>query len=669
NENGGTIIHDSIVPYVNGTTFRDPRWVAGVAQSGLEILNGQYIDFGRPSLLYLPEVLTIEAWVNLSDTSGLHTIIMNSYDATNIQYKFGIQNGHLYFDRQSGAPGNFVTSSSSINANQWHHVVVVMNWDLREVWFYLDGVNETIYSYNDVYTGGPSGEVTIGADRSTGDPSFLLGMIDEVAIYNDMLDQAIIQEHYQKGLLGLGYLDEIPTNLPPVAVQDEYSMSQETTLTIEAPGVLANDNDPNGDSLETELVTDCAYGDLLLNPDGSFVYTPMDRWAGIDTFEYRAFDGMEYSNPRLVVITILLTDTPPVSIYDGYTTDEDVPLSVVSPGVLSNDYDPDPLDTVTAILDTSTTHGELIFNSDGSFVYTPNSDWSGSDFFNYSPYDGQLYGSSTTVTITVNSVNDVPVATDDSYTGNEDTEVVGSVLSNDFDIDGDNLQAYLVSGPWHGVLTLNSDTGIFTYLPNLNWFGVDSFTYQAYDGLEFSNIATVTITIDSVNDVPSLLDDEFTGYEDLVLSGNVLSNDYDVEWDAQIVFLVTEPLHGVVDLNSATGDFTYLPDSDWVGIDSFTYNVYDGHMFSEVATVVLTIHPVNDAPIAYSIAFVGNEDVVLFETLPIAFDVDGDALQYILATDPAHGTLILDSNTGDFSFAPDPDWFGSDSFTYMMFDG
>ena len=80
-----------------------------------------------------------------------------------------------------------MTSSAAITAGQWHHVVVVMNWGLRSVWFYIDGVDETIYPYNDGYTG-PSGEVTIGADRATGAPTFLRGMIDEVAVYNNMLD-------------------------------------------------------------------------------------------------------------------------------------------------------------------------------------------------------------------------------------------------------------------------------------------------------------------------------------------------------------------------------------------------------------------------------------------------------------------------------------------------
>jgi len=664
NENGGTTVTDSIVPYVTGHTAGGPRWVPGVAQSGLEILEGQFIDFGRPSYLYLPEVLTIEAWVNLPDPSGIHTIIMNAYNPTNIQYQFGIQDGHLYFDRQAGAPGNAVTSLASITPGQWHHVVVVMNWGLRRVWFYLDGVDDEIYPYNDGYTG-PSGEVTIGADRVTGAPSFLNGLIDEVAIYNDMLDQAIIQEHYQKGLRGLGYLDEMPINEPPVAIDDSYTMSQDTTLTVSAPGVLANDYDVDGDSLVTEFISDPLEGILVLNPDGSFTYDPRSGFDGIDTFEYRVFDGEDYSAPAIVTITVEVVNTPPESLDDAYFGLEDLQMAH---NVLDNDLDLEG-DSLESILVSSPTNGTLDFYPDGSFTYLPDPNWFGVDSFTYQAFDGQEYSNVATVTLTIDGVNDAPFVTDDAYFGLEDLQMVETtLLDNDFDLEGDPLELVLVSGPSNGTLDIYPD-GTFTYLPDLNWFGVDSFTYQAFDGLEYSNVATVTITIESVNDVPIVIEDDFLGLEDSLLWGDVLANDYDVEWDDCIVFLVETALHGTVDIDSGSGVFSYLPDPDWFGIDSFTYNVYDGHMFSDVVVVILDIQPVNDAPVAYSIAFVGNEDVVLSETLPLGFDVDGDALQYIVDTGPAHGILILDSNTGAFSFTPDTDWFGSDSFTYQIFDG
>jgi VCBS repeat-containing protein len=116
-------------------------------------------------------------------------------------------------------------------------------------------------------------------------------------------------------------------------------------------------------------------------------------------------------------------------------------------------------------------------------------------------------------------VNDAPVAQDDSYTTDEDTPLVvpaPGVLGNDYDVDGDSLTAVLVSGPAHGTLTLNSD-GSFTYTPAENFCGEDSFTYKAYDGELYSNVATVTIHVTCVNDAPVAQDDSYTTNEDTPL--------------------------------------------------------------------------------------------------------------------------------------------------------
>ncbi len=281
NENSSSNIYDSVGPYVNGHTVGSPTWVTGIAGSGLELLPNQFFNFGAPSGFYAIQTLTIEAWVNLPDTSGLHTILMNSYSSTYFMYNFAIEDGHLYFDRQSGAPGNYFTSSASIIAGQWHHVAVVMDNGPQTVSFYINGTEQVVHNYND-YFSGPIGRVTIGADLSTGIPNFLHGMIDEVAVYNTAIPRYTIEEHYEKGLLGLGYLDDLPTNEAPVAFDDSYTMDQDTVLTISAPGVLVNDIDNDGDPLETDLISNPTDGGLVLNPDGSFVYTPTSGFVGFD---------------------------------------------------------------------------------------------------------------------------------------------------------------------------------------------------------------------------------------------------------------------------------------------------------------------------------------------------------------------------------------------------
>ncbi|MGY5872804.1 MAG: Ig-like domain-containing protein [Candidatus Thorarchaeota archaeon] len=675
NEGDGTTVHDIVPPLVHGTTARSPAWVPGIAQSGLELLSDQYINFNSPTELYAVEYITIEAWVNLPDTTGLHTILMNSYISTYIMYHFGIQDGALYFDRQSGAPGNQFTSTATINADQWHHVAVVMHWPDRTVSFYIDGAEEIKTEYADVFSG-PTGLVTIGADRTTGPHSFLLGMIDEVALYDGIVDRSTIMEHYEKGLLGLGYLDDIPTNVAPVALDDSYTMDQGTPLLVDAPGVLGNDVDADGDTLETGLVSDPTNGGLVLYPDGSFIYTPINGFVGVDAFEYRAFDGVDYSTTATCTITVESVNHPPIAEDDAYTTDEDVHLSITSPGVLANDHDPEPWDYVTTELVTGPQHGSLTLFLEGDFEYTPDADWFGTDSFTYRVFDGTVYGNVATVIITVDPVNDAPVAGDDDYSGVEDSVLVETtLLINDYDIDGDSLESYLVTGPLHGVLNLYPN-GNFTFLPDANWFGVDSFTYNISDGQEYSNVATVTITILGVNDVPVASDDSYTGFEDIEISEtSVLDNDYDADEDVLEIILVSGPSHGILDLNLDTGSFTFLPDADWSGTDTFTYQLYDGQEYSNVATVTLAVSAVNDAPVASdidyyaaestSLSIAGPEDLLALGVIDI--DTPGDELTIHLVVGPAIGTLILNSD-GSFEYSV-TGYHGTVTFIYRAFDG
>src|SRR5213075_516918 len=178
--------------------------------------------------------------------------------------------------------------------------------------------------------------------------------------------------------------------------------------------------------------------------------------------------------------------------------------------------------------------------------------------------------------------------------------------------DGDALNAILVSQPTHGVLTLNTNGG-FTYLPAANYLGSDSFTYQANDGALNSGIATVTITVGGVNDAPVAVDDSYTTLEDTILNVpaiGVLTNDTDVDGDTLSAILVSQPTHGVLTLNT-NGGFSYLPATNYLGSDSFTYRANDGALNSGIATVTITIGGVNDAPVAVDDSYTTPEDTQL----------------------------------------------------------
>jgi hypothetical protein len=189
---------------------------------------------------------------------------------------------------------------------------------------------------------------------------------------------------------------------------------------------------------------------------------------------------------------------------DEFSTPEDTTFTLIAPGVLGNDSDPED-DSLTAELESTTTNGELFFNADGSFDYTPNADFVGTDSFSYHANDGTADGNTATVTINVISVNDLPQAVNDEYSTEESTQLVVSapgVLDNDTDTEDDTLTAELDSTTTNGVLVLNPD-GSFDYTPNADFVGEDSFSYHANDGTDDSNTATVTI---QVNPQESIID-------------------------------------------------------------------------------------------------------------------------------------------------------------------
>jgi uncharacterized delta-60 repeat protein len=457
----------------------------------------------------------------------------------------------------------------------------------------------------------------------------------------------------------------------PIAVDDGFTQFEDQPIVYNFGSLLGNDTDADGDALTAVLVSGPQHGSLTFNADGTFVYVPNANFNGIDTFTYRASDGVLLSNIATVTIEILPVPDAPVAANDSYAVNEDATLNVTAAGVLANDTDADG-DALSAILVSGPSHGSLTLNANGSFTYTPNANFNGTDSFTYKASDGSLQSNVATVTVTVNSVNDAPVAAGDAYSTNEDTTLAipaAGILSNDSDVDGDSLSAVLVSGPSHGILTLNAD-GSFTYNPDANYHGPDSFSYRASDGQAQSNIAIVTITVNSVNDAPTATGGSATTNEDTVVSGALVGAD--VDGDTLSYSILSAPAHGTVQLNSSTGAYTYTPSANFNGSDSFTFQVSDGALSSAAATVTITISPVNDAPVAGNDSYAVNEDSTLAiggsGVLANDSDVDGDTLRAVLVSGPSHGTLTLNAN-GSFTYTPNANYNGPDGFTYKASDG
>src|SRR4051812_44368236 len=238
----------------------------------------------------------------------------------------------------------------------------------------------------------------------------------------------------------------------------------------------------------------------------------------------------------------------------------------------------------------------VVEGEDGTYTYTPAADYFGPDSFTYKVNDGSLDSNVATVSITVSSVNDAPVASGTSVTTAEDTAASGTLAAQGTDVEGDALSFSLVGGADRKSVVEGED-GTYTYTPAADYFGPDSFTYKVNDGSLDSNVATVSITVSSVNDAPVASGTSVTTAEDTAASGTLAAQGTDVEGDALSFSLVGGAAHGTVVVNLSLHDA--LPISaDYFGPDSFTYKVNDGSLDSNVATVSITVSSVNDAPVA-----------------------------------------------------------------------
>jgi VCBS repeat-containing protein len=399
-------------------------------------------------------------------------------------------------------------------------------------------------------------------------------------------------------------------NDPPVCDDPQSDSTAEDTLLNGA--VVCED--PDGDTLSYTLVDDVDNGVLTFESDGSFTYDPDPNFHGSDSFTFYASDASEDSNTATFSITITPVDDDPVAVDDSATVDEDDPATTID--VLANDTDiddgPKTIDTVTQPANGTV----VITNAGADLSYEPDANYCNDG----SPTDDFTYtlngGSTAMVTITVTCVNDAPVAVDDSDSTDEDTVLsvaAPGVLGNDTDVEGDTLAVVEVEGAALNVgaevtlvsgatVTLNSD-GSFSYDPNGAFESLDdgetdtdSFTYRAGDGDLDSNLATVTITINGVNDAPVLDligDKEVDDQTELAFTATA----EDVDGDA-LSFSLEDGATGDVppgaSIDSDTGDFTWTPTEAQGGHDyTFDICVSDGDL-DDCETVTVTVNDVTD---------------------------------------------------------------------------
>jgi len=363
-------------------------------------------------------------------------------------------------------------------------------------------------------------------------------------------------------------------NVVPVAVNDTASTTETKKVSLYP---LLNDSDADGDPLTVTNLTQPSNGTASVKTDNAVDYIPNAGFTGEDTVTYTANDGKGDSNIATITFTVT-SNTLPVAVADTASTSKDVAVTI---DVLQNDSDADG-NPLTVTITKLPKDGTATVNGDNTVLYTPNAGFAGNDTFNYKANDG--IGDSNVVTVTV-TVNGLPAAVDDTATTPVDVAITVDVLQNDTDANGDTLTVTNLTQPSNGTASVNGDNTVL-YTPGSGFAGEVTFTYTANDGSGDSNVATVTV---KVNALPVAVDDAVTksgGGPSLNI--DVLANDTDANSDPLTVTNLTQPVNGTVTVNG-NNTVKYTPDSEFTGVDTFTYTANDGTGDSNVATVTVTV--------------------------------------------------------------------------------
>lgn len=501
-----------------------------------------------------------------------------------------------------------------------------------------------------------------------------------------------------------------PGNQPPIAQDDEVATNQDVPV---SSSVIPNDGDSDGDPLTvtTTPLSGPTNGSVVLQPNGDFTYTPNPGFSGTDAFVYSVCDN---GTPALcddatVTITVIPPYTPgnnpPFAGDDAAVTDVNTP---VSGQLLVNDFDPDG-DNI--ILNTTQingpSNGTVVINSNGTFQYTPNTDFVGSDQFVYEICDDGTPSLCARATAYLTVLPKTILATADSVCINDVPYINYDVTPVDFASNGPvtiefldplgNVVATYTNQPlsgqllWPGALVDGFGNGVDWP----GWVYANGAWTQGADGFEgLVPYATVVFSVNPTDTIivgyppatpfcdarppgaPVAVNDFNNTLVNTPVGGNVLTNDFDPEGNNLTAngTLVTNPSNGTVTLNP-DGSYLYTPSTNFVGEDFFTYVMCNDAPSSlcDTAHVFIEVIPVsndNDPPVANPDAYVTYTDVPVSGNI-LVNDNDPDGDNIILNTTaisgPINGSAVIAAD-GTFTYTPNTGFIGQDIVVYEICD-
>lgn len=442
--------------------------------------------------------------------------------------------------------------------------------------------------------------------------------------------------------------------------------------------VLANDTFSNANQRITS-VTQGLHGSVTINADGTLTYTPVSRYVGNDVYSYTVTSG---GRTETATVYVTLTNTAPV--VPAQTTVSGPEDTILSGSVLTGASDVDPTDKLEVVSwnlpGEARPHavgvgylipgqGTFTLQSNGQFTFVPLADWNGNvPVITFDVSDGHDNGLATgQLNLVVTPVADIAADTVSVHAGKP---LIIDALKND-SFENSDRQIVSLSNPLHGQVSIQN--GFVTYLPDTGYVGSDSFTYTVSSG---GVLETATITVDVRNTAPQARPDYISGMEDNLMTGNVLTNDQDLDGDVLRVesFSINGRLYqagsnaditGVGSFSlQANGQYQFTPLADWNGaVPEILYSMTDGNSNGATSNrLFIVLNPVQDA---------FNDKTTTHAGVPVLTDVlandtfANSARAIESFTQGVHGSVTLEN--GQLRYIPLAGYVGNDSYSYTVF--
>jgi len=453
------------------------------------------------------------------------------------------------------------------------------------------------------------------------------------------------------------------TDPPPIAVDDTATTAFNSATTI---AVLANDHDPDGDTLTITGATAPAHGSVVI-ASGQITYTPTAGYSGPDSFVYTISDGRGASASASVSITVgPKPNEAPTTVDDSAAIIFNTAKAVA---VLANDRDPDG-DVLTISAVTAPAHGTAAITG-GQITYTPHSGYSGPDSFGYTVSDGRGGTASANVSLAVGQPG--PVAVDDGpYWVAQRGVAQINVLANDYDVEGRPLSLAAVGAPAHGEASLRPG-GIVYYQPAAGYGGPDSLTYMVLNdqGRGANAIVRFNVESPSNHDPVAVYDGPVVVAPGETVTIPVLANDYDLDGDTLSLETVTNS-SSLGQVSMVNGAVRYTAPNDLSRTQGIvSYTISDGHGGEGYSSIEIRIQA------GYSVKPIANDDgpvwVTRGQATSIAVLANDSApagyapMRVVAVSQGARGQVAHQGETA-LTYTPNsifPDG-GEDRFTYTV---